>query len=98
MILFLPKTYYVREGTLPFQLSILLLIPQLPAIYQVLPDDIGSWGYGSEGVEESEGEPNAHDGILLPQSLTGTDAIAIMTSDRLADAELDETNQERNDE
>lgn len=95
---FLYFHYFCFLLHLPLQFSIFLLIPQLPAIHQVLPNHIGTRCYGSKRIEESKGEPDTHNGILLSQSLTGTDARIIMSAHSLTDGKLDETDKERNDE
>ena len=95
---FLYFHYFCFLLHLPLQFSIFLLIPQLPAIHQVLPNHIGTRCYGSKRIEESKGEPDTHNGILLSQSLTGTDARIIMSAHSLTDGKLDNTDKERNDE
>ena len=74
-------------GDLPFESAIFLLVPQLPRIDEVLPNHIRAWSYGCNRVEKSDGEPDAHNGIFLSQSLSGADTIAITITHSFADGE-----------
>ena len=74
-------------GDLPFESAIFLFVPQLPRIDEVLPNHISAWSYGCNRVEKSDGEPDAHNGIFLSQSLSGADTIAITITHSFADGE-----------
>ena len=80
-------------ASLPLKLAIFFFIPKLPAIDQILPYYIGTRCYGGKRIQKSKGEPDAHNGILLSQRLTGTDARIIMSAHRLANGKLDKTYQ-----
>ena len=75
----------------------LLLVPQLPTVYEVLPQDVGTWRNGGEGIEEGQREPDADNGVLLSESLSGTNAVTPMAAYCLADGELHEAYEERSD-
>ena len=103
-----PKSIHRMERTLssclifglglPLQAAVFLLVPKLPAVDEVLPEYVGTGGYGGQGVEEGQGEPDAYHGVLLAQCLAGTDAVVPMPADCLADGELDKADKKRRDE
>ena len=67
-----------------------ILAVELPAVHEVLPDDVGRGGDGGDGVEERLGHPDGEDGILLSEGLAAGGEIAESPTDSPADGELHE--------
>ena len=74
---------------LPLQVAIFVLVPELYGIDDVLPNDVSARGNDSYRVEERVHEPDAHDIVLLPESLTAIDALAPDSTDGLTQCEED---------
>lgn len=90
--------FRISGAVLPLQISMLVLIPQLYGIDDILPYDIGARSNDGDGIEEGVHEPDAHDIVLLAQSLTAIDILAPDAADGLADAEEDDAHHERKEE
>lgn len=60
----------------------------LPGVDGVLPDDVGGWGYGGDGVEEGHCHPHGEDGVFLSEALCSGYAVAAVRSDASSDHEL----------
>lgn len=82
----------------PTKATVLSFSPQLHGIDDVLPDDIGARGYDRRGVEERQHQPDAHDGVLLSEGLTATDAVAPDAADQLAKTKEGNADKKRKDE
>lgn len=53
------------SAPLPNESSVLFLVPYLPTVHEVLPQDVGSRGYGCQGIEEGDGEPDTNHCVFL---------------------------------
>ena len=91
------KNGYSTDAS-PLEIAVFLLTPELPWIHEILPQHIGSGRYGSHGIQKGYGEPDANDGVLLTQSLSGAYSVAEEAAHPLADGKLHETYKQRQDE
>lgn len=82
----------------PFQLTVFVLIPQLPCVNHVLPYNVGARSYGGGGVKEGHRKPYTNHGVLLSEGLSGTNALAITAAYALAYAEEQQGYAQRKDE
>lgn len=74
---------------------VLSFSPQLPAVDDVLPQDVGGRPDGSDGVEVNVGHPDRQDGVFLPQSLTRRNGVSVMTSQPSSQQELSDAHRQR---
>ena len=73
----------VRGGGLVFA-----LFPELVAVDDVLPEDVGARGDAGEWVEVGLCHPDGEDCVFLAYGLSGGDAFAIVSADDFAEEEL----------
>ncbi len=65
-------------------ISFFLFFPQLPAIDDILPQDIRTGSNRRQRIEIGMCHPNSQNRILLPQCLTATDTVIIDRADSLS--------------
>ena len=64
------------------------MLPKLPRVEDVLPEDIAARGYGRDWIEIGESAPDGKSGILLAESLSAVYTVAEMFAKVLSHEEL----------
>ena len=66
------------------------LAPKLPAVEQILPQDVRAGAEGREWCQIGVGHPDSEYSVLLSKSLPTADAVVVVSANQFAQKELDD--------